>query len=521
MAYISKHFVKKTGTTYVYSVESYWDKEKKQARNRQICLGKLDEKTGEIIPSGRKKRGPKRAAAAKADGVTATTKVIGPHWIVDKVAKDTGLAETVRKCFGAQTGDFMLSLAYFEAQKGWPLSRSEGWSDSHEHPYGESIASQRVSDLLRTMGEDRPLRFFSLWMDKLSENDCFCYDITSISSYSEGNAYVRWGYNRDGERLPQINLAVLYGQTSGLPAYMRSLPGSLSDVSTLKTTLKSLDFIGQTQLTFVLDRGFYSESNVSDLFRNRYHFILAPITSRVWVRQIIDHYYEGIKRPLNYRKLPDGETLFMMTHLHRWDGRRCYLHLYYNAQKAASDYDEFTAWLLDRREKRLSGKTDKDEDELDRRFFIVKETPQRGRQVDFNETAIEKHRKRYAGFFCLLTTEKRDPQEALAIYRNKDVVENCFDDLKNGLDMKRLRIHSSEAMRARLFIQFLALVIISRMRAIIKNDPKLKSMTVREIMEAMETLVMIKYSGRYGNLVTEVGLLQRNIMSAFGVEIPS
>jgi transposase len=371
------------------------------------------------------------------------------------------------------------------------------------------------------MGDDMQSRFFSLWMDKLSENDCFCYDITSISSYSKGNEYVRWGHNRDGERLPQINLAVLYGQTSGLPAYLRSLPGSISDVSTLKTTIKSLDFLGQTKLTFVLDRGFYSESNVGEMFKSRYHFVLAPITSRLWVRKIIDCHYEEIKHPLNYRKLPHDQTLFMTTHLHSWEGRRCYLHIYYNAQKAAADYDGFTASLLDMREKLLSGKMDEGKNELYKEFFIVKETPKRGRQVDFNEAAIEKYRNRYAGFFCLLTTEKMDPEEALAIYRNKDVIENCFDDLKNGLDMNRLRIHSSEAMRARLFIQFLSLVIISRMRAVIKDAPKLKNMTIREIIEAMETVVMIKYSGRYGRLVTEAGPLQRDIMAAFAVDLPS
>ena len=32
--------------TYVYSVESYWDKEKKRPANKQVCLGKLDKETG-------------------------------------------------------------------------------------------------------------------------------------------------------------------------------------------------------------------------------------------------------------------------------------------------------------------------------------------------------------------------------------------------------------------------------------------------------------------------------------------
>jgi len=57
---IVKHKDKRTGVTYVYESESYWDKEKKQPRSNRTLIGKLDEETGEIIPtgkSGRKKAG--------------------------------------------------------------------------------------------------------------------------------------------------------------------------------------------------------------------------------------------------------------------------------------------------------------------------------------------------------------------------------------------------------------------------------------------------------------------------------
>lgn len=54
---------KRSGTTYVYESESYWDKEKKQPRSRRKLIGKLDEETGEVIPtgkSGRKKGGGRK-----------------------------------------------------------------------------------------------------------------------------------------------------------------------------------------------------------------------------------------------------------------------------------------------------------------------------------------------------------------------------------------------------------------------------------------------------------------------------
>lgn len=42
---------KKTGITYVYESESYWDKEKKQPRNRRKLIGKIDPQTGDVVPT--------------------------------------------------------------------------------------------------------------------------------------------------------------------------------------------------------------------------------------------------------------------------------------------------------------------------------------------------------------------------------------------------------------------------------------------------------------------------------------
>lgn len=56
---------KRSGTTYVYESESYWDKEKKQPRSRRKLIGKLDEETGEIIPTG--KSGRKKAAQKETE----------------------------------------------------------------------------------------------------------------------------------------------------------------------------------------------------------------------------------------------------------------------------------------------------------------------------------------------------------------------------------------------------------------------------------------------------------------------
>ncbi|MBU2055017.1 MAG: hypothetical protein KKC25_08560, partial [Proteobacteria bacterium] len=46
--------------------------------------------------------------------------------------------------------------------------------------------------------------------------------------------FIKWGHNRDKEKLPQLNLAMLFGQKSALPVYYHRVPGNISDVSTLR-----------------------------------------------------------------------------------------------------------------------------------------------------------------------------------------------------------------------------------------------------------------------------------------------
>jgi hypothetical protein len=473
---------KKNGAKYLYEVTGYWDKEKKQGRNKQICLGRIDEATGEIIASAKTPRAAKQAEPESA----ASIKIIGPTLLLDAVDREIGLGKLLKKCFPGK-GEQILSLAYFFVQKGLPLSRCEIWSNSNRHPCGEAMPSQRVSDLLKTISEEGRQTFFPKWMRQLAEKECLCYDITSISSYAEGNEYLRWGYNRDHDPLPQINLAMLFGQGSGLPGYYRRLPGSISDVSALKTTITSLGFMGQPKLTFVLDRGFYSISNIDAMFAERYGFVMA-IPARQWVETLYDECRDGILSPLNRRDGNEKEVLYVTTRLYKWNGHRCYAHTYFNNVRAAEETDSLALKLLGLMKELETGNERAEHAEDYKRFFTVRETPKRGRRIIPNAKAEEGALKKYAGFSCILTTKKMSAMEALEVYRRKEAVENCFDDLKNHLDMKRLRVHSSPAMDSRLFVQFIALILLSKVRSVSKKSDALRVMSVREIMEAMETI---------------------------------
>ena len=56
---------KRSGITYAYDTEYYWDKEKKQSRARRKLIGRIDPETGEIVPTDG--RGRKASAPAETE----------------------------------------------------------------------------------------------------------------------------------------------------------------------------------------------------------------------------------------------------------------------------------------------------------------------------------------------------------------------------------------------------------------------------------------------------------------------
>ena len=106
------------------------------------------------------------------------------------------------------------------------------------------------------------------------------------------------------------------------------------------------------------------------------------------------------------------------------------------------------------------------------------------------------------------------------VYRDKDAVEKCFYELKNQLDMKRLRMHSSATVDGRLFVQFISLICSAALRNEMRKTKLAERYTLRELLQEMETLSKIKYSGKYGHILTALTKPQREILQGLGIEIP-
>jgi transposase len=512
------HHRQKNGDIYAYNQESYWDKEKKSPRNKRTLLGKVDPVTGQIIPT-RKKKSTCKQEVTNINQALIKTQVAGPAILLDKLMTDIGLKDIIHKCFPELFRE-IITIVYFIVQKGIALSHIDLWSLNHLHPFIKPYTSQRISELLLEIKEGQRQTFLSYWLQKQIEDDYICYDITSISSYSKNNEYTQKGYNRDCENLEQINLGMLYGQKNELPIYYRRMQGSITDVSTLKTTVYSLKFLGAKKIHFIMDRGFYSQTNITELLENKFDFTVAVPTNRKWVKKYIDTHYNSIESLDQYIQLDNNSSTYAATEIILWGKNKTplFLHIYFNSTKAAEEFNRFNNKILKYKSELESGQTIKENQKYYDKFFI-KDSSKHVNKIEFNSLEIAKNRKKYLGFFCILSSVMENKTKTLEIYRAKDVVEKSFDDLKNLLDSKRIRVHTSFAMDSRIFLQFLALICISRIRTICKNDEILRNFTVREIMEYMETIVHHTNTNSYHTFFPELDKVQRRIIDAFNLQI--
>lgn len=112
---------------------SVWDKEKKEARNKPTCIGKLDPLTQEIISSKRcSESSPKLPTVYDDQPETPSPLVVsammaGALLVLDEIDQRIGLGKTLSACFPEHPQHIKL-MAYYWAMQGNALYCCEGWS---------------------------------------------------------------------------------------------------------------------------------------------------------------------------------------------------------------------------------------------------------------------------------------------------------------------------------------------------------------------------------------------------------
>jgi len=529
MAAIIHQTDKRSGITYAYESISYWDKEKKQSRAKRKLIGRVNN-NGDIVPTdGRGRKNKKVETKSSIDKPKISRSFYGATYLLDSIGKKLGLNEDLKQCFGDKYKQILSIAYYLILEDSSPLYRFEKWSLLHKHPYDKNISSQRSSELFASITEESKVKFFKRWSRHKIKDEFWAYDTTSISSYSEQLKQIQYGHNKENDPLAQLNLAVIFGEKSNLPFYYRKLSGNIPDCKTithLLSDMKQLDFL---KLKLVLDRGFYSKDNINELLEKHLKFLVSTRISLSFIQSNLENIYDNFCSYENY--LPQYE-LYAQTVNTTWDykikrvykkdtiqkKKRIYLHYYYNIEKAAYDKKIFDNKLIEYKNEILSQKRVKEHQSFYDKYFIIKTTPKKGVSVEVNIDEVNKTKKLY-GFFVLLSNEKMDATTALQIYRNKDVVEKAFGNLKERLNMRRVLVSSEQSLDGKLFVEFIALIFLSYIKKQMQIKNLYKNYTIQTLLDKVDVIECFEYPNtklRVGEILKK----QKEIFEAMGVKIP-
>ena len=507
-----KQLDKRSGITYIYESASYWDREKKQPRSKRTLIGRLNPTTGEIVPTdGRgKRRAQKEDDPAVRKGpvpVARTNRLFfGATYLLDQIGEVTGLTADLKTCF-PNTYKQILSIAYYlvlEDQN--PLFRFKKWAAIHRHPFGKDIPSQRSTELFQSVTEEAKMHFFRLQGKRRAEKEYWAYDSTSISSRSETLRQVKYGKNKDDDHLPQINLALVFGEKSKLPFYYRKLAGNVPDVKTIQELLRELDVLGYEKSKLVMDRGYYSAENINALFKKHLKFLCGTSSALSFAKDFIR---EIGSRKDHYEYYNSNLELYVFTKTIAWDyeqerpykgdvvkeERRMYLHLYFNPDKFSDDGKAFNRRLDTLKNELLSGHRVPEHEKDYRKYFEIKETPKKGISLTVKQDAVDAAHERY-GFFVLISNEVKDPVTALSLYRMRDVVEKAFWNVKERLNLRRTMTSSESSLEGKLFVEFVALIYLSYIQKKMEEKGLFATYTLHELLDELDVIECFMEPGK-------------------------
>jgi transposase len=527
----------KNGTTYAYEDYSYWDKERGYSTHKRRSIGKVLDDGSIAYNKYYLSREESKDVVADVAGESALasssavetsehdsppvsyTIRVGQKLILDKVCAGTEVRRSLLDAFPVEDTDSILALAYYTVCRGKAFCHSEDWLEARGYA-DLGLTSQRISELLASISDDKQNTFFKSWMERQGRGDSMLFDITSISTYGKGNPYAERGYNRDREDLEQINLGLLTSVSTGLPMWFAMTPGSMSDKAVLEYVLKMLSKLGAKKFTFFGDRGFYSEYNLR-LITKRGHRFTIPVPSTVgWQKQMIAEHKASLLSPRNVIELEDGQLIYGKTVYRMTEYGRTWYHIFFDAARKSKVIDDFMRRLRRCKDELEDGRLAEGNKSMYETYFRVTETPKRGRIVEYNDQAVNDFIENDSCYWVLMSTSEKDTRKALLSYRERNDVEVSFDDVKNAEDMRRMRNHNERTIKGKLFVVFIALILLTKLRMEVqKVAPKDRHYwSERDFLEKVDTYTRVHFENKYRDVYTTPTAAQRDIFNFFNLE---
>jgi transposase len=359
-------------------------------------------------------------------------------------------------------------------------------------------------------------------LEETGTKSTLVYDITSLSSYSQLINLLEYGYNRDGDSLPQINLSLILDKEKGIPVMYDIYPGSISDVSTLSNTLQKIKAHGIENYIAVMDRGFFSLSNLEELLNNQISFIMAAKLQLKDLKLLMTEEEKDINDPKylhEFSKYP----IFIKPIAYPIGSNTVKGYLFYDPELEHSERETLWRRLHDIREELIKVRLNKGSN-----AFSVFKDKAKGFMIFFEwqvvdnrfEVVIKRNavaqRISKMGKYILFYSGDFDGMECLTLYRERDEIEKSFKALKSEIDILPLNTHGDETAQGFIFIAFLSLIIRTRLMNRMREAKLLDKYSVELLLLQLEKLRKIKLAD--GQVIkTEMTKKQREILEALKI----
>jgi transposase len=308
--------------------------------------------------------------------------------------------------------------------------------------------------------------------------------------------------------------------------------GGVKDVNTIDNLLTALASYSIEKIKFVMDKGGYSRENVDIMYNSGHIFSISVPFNNNWSRGIIekntdirDHAYYSAAH-LRFCKSVETDHY----------GRKLRAFIYFDPKKEAEEIMAIEASVhagktvlerLKQKQESIKGKKHSScqIDLLIKRneaLFDIEKVPVgniKSKNTVFTVNySVNKERYRRAtrtsGYMVVISNDyEKTADEILTIYREKDVAEKAFDDVKNLLDADRLHIHSREAAEGKLFLIFLSLIYVAYIRKAARVSKLNLDLTYAEIIAELAKIRLYTYENNQASML-KLSPKQRKILKA-------
>ena len=520
------------GVTYIYyTYNRSYDSGKKFSVPKNTSIGKCAEDDPDMMyPNTNYIRffPETELPEEKEDTCRSGCLRIGTWLILRRIISGYHLDEILGRLIGKESGLFLDIAAYTIVAEN---NAGQYYPDyTYNHPLftdGMKVYSDsKVSSFINSITRDQSIAFQNEWNESRDHREkiYISYDSTNKNSQAGDLRLVEYGYAKDDKGLPIINYSMAYDTQNREPLFYEEYPGSIVDISQLQYMLEKAQGYGYKQVGFILDRGYFCKENIEFMDKCGYDFVMMVKGMSDLVNELIminKGRFEN-KRECNIRKYGVYGTT-VKRKLYVTDDRDRYFHIYHSRGKMASEAEavedkiERLSAYLDRKKGEIYEPTESVKEYFDTfcdngTFLFAREK----KDVIEREIAL-------CGYFCIVTSKKMTAKEAIELYKSRDASEKLFRGDKSYLGNNSYRVYTDEAVSAKIFIEFVALILRSKMYTLLKDEEeKLDSrpnyMTVPAAIRELEKIEMIRGLDRKYRLDHAITATQKTILGSFNMD---